>query len=135
MPTKTHSFSIENPTPKGYPVYLKDHILSHHIPEWDMENALKQAKTGFWEYDPGAGANLGTILYTFLDGSNGTLTSILTHAQTQGNEVNLRITLPFSLTPLPFECLHDKKQFLLLSGYPKVHLMYTVTERNKYAHL
>ena len=133
MPAQAHSFSIEDPTDKGYPVYLKDHILSHHIPKQDMEKALKKAKNGLWKYMPQSGAGLGNMLYSFLDGSSGTLAAILTSAKTGANEVKLCLTLPFSLTPLPFELIHNGKQFLLLSNHPKIHLMHTVTERNMYA--
>ena len=98
-----------------------------------MEIALEQTENGFWEYRLIPGASLGKMLYSFLDGSNGTLSGIFTRAKTGGSDIKLFLTLPFSLTVLPFELIHNGREFLLLSNNPKVHLMYTVTEHNKYA--
>ena len=132
MPTTQHIFTIKKPTDKGYPVHLDDDVFSHYIAKADMENALKEAESGLWKDKPVSGITLGQKLYDFLNGSGGVLSGILDKARASNREVKLCLTLPFSLNSLPFELIYHNG-FILLSLHPRVHLMRTVTDRNKYA--
>jgi hypothetical protein len=100
--------------------------LSHHVKEADLQNVLNSASNNAWQYSPTAGAEIGSLLYRFLNGSGGKLSSLLDKADAQGQVLNLCIDIPFELNSLPFELLYNNG-FVLIKRFHNVFLL-TVTD-------
>ena len=107
--------------------------LSHHVKEADLQNALNPASNNAWQYSPTAGAKTGSLLYRFLNGSGGKLSSLLDKADAQGQVLNLCIDLPFELNSLPFELLYDNG-FVLIKRFHNVFLSRIVSNRKRLEH-
>src|SRR3990172_8410014 len=104
--------------------------LSHHVKEAEIQDALKSASGSAWQYSPQAGAEIGSTLYRFLNGSGGKLSELLNRADAQGEPLNLCLDLPFELNSLPFELLYDNG-FILINRFSNVFLSRTVNNRKR----
>ncbi|MBF0550434.1 MAG: CHAT domain-containing protein, partial [Deltaproteobacteria bacterium] len=117
-------------TPAGRPV-LWDGQLSHHIPEDEVQAALKDTATNLWKSSQAAGIRLGAALFRFLDGTGGRLREIIRQAYHGAVPVSLYLDLPESLTALPFELIYDDQtqSWPLLDDQRSVSILRRVNDR------
>ncbi|MBF0336385.1 MAG: CHAT domain-containing protein [Nitrospirae bacterium] len=88
-------------------VYI-DGELSHHIDEEKVVKLLGEARNSLWRTDPVAGADLGMRLYNLLNCSAGTLQRLIGNTRAAADKhTHLYLQVPYDLTQLPFELLHN----------------------------
>ncbi|KJU84054.1 hypothetical protein MBAV_003730 [Candidatus Magnetobacterium bavaricum] len=102
--------------------------LSHHIAQDEVAKLLTLTRNNLWCTDRIAGANLGMQLYNLLNRSAGTLQTIVDAARADGKHTHLHLQVPYELTQLPFELLHNGSWLLLVHN---IHVIRLVEDRGE----
>ena len=94
------------------PDKFKDHfdilfkgILSHRVSKRRLDEIIKDASSNFRMQSDIRIRELGTALFDLLDGTGGTLRSVMKTADDEGEDLNLYLDLPPFLDVLPFEVM------------------------------
>ncbi|MBV6341500.1 tetratricopeptide repeat protein [Candidatus Magnetobacterium casense] len=107
-----------------------DGAFSHHIAEAEVTALLAETRKNLWRTDTVAGAEIGKRLYAMLNSNVGTLQRIIDAARAVGvrEHTHLYLQVPYDLTQLPFELLHNGS-FVLLAH--NIHVIRLVEDRGK----
>ncbi|MBF0609182.1 MAG: tetratricopeptide repeat protein [Magnetococcales bacterium] len=102
--------------------------LPHHIAQDEVAKLLTLTRNNLWCIDPTAGSNIGMLLYNLLNRSAGTLQTIVDAARANGEHTHLHLQVPYELTQLPFELLHNGSWLLLTHN---IHVIRLVEDRGE----
>ncbi len=116
-------------TEEKRPVFWNDE-LSHHIIEEEIQTILRESAKNLWKSDPENGADIGTRLYRFLNGTGGQLQSVVRESRQKGDPLYLYLDIPYKLNALPFELMRDDR-FLVLNEHPRIFVIRRVNSSNR----
>ncbi|MBF0317854.1 MAG: tetratricopeptide repeat protein [Nitrospirae bacterium] len=111
-----------------YAVYIDD-ALSHHVGEGDIARILTRTRNNRWRNNHDVGVELGMQLYDLLNRGTVTLQNTVDAAKADSGHTNLYLQMPYKLTQLPFELLHNGSFFVLLKH--DIHVIRLVEDRGE----